>query len=198
VSVRRGEPWGEPGALPEGAVVVRSDAEARAALEEARRARRPVPALGLLAGDLCRTLGGRGALATVVRCDLGEALVDGKVRLFVAHAVVRGRSLWRGSVVAAMNAQFAGRWDVAPRAHPGDGSLDVVEVAAGLSLADRWKAWRRLAAGTHVPHPGIAVRRASALQLDVAGRRVVLDGEVLAPARTLSLRLEPAALTVVV
>jgi hypothetical protein len=177
-------------------VVVESDAEAAAVLEAARRDGRPLPPLGLLGGDLCRTLGGRGALATVARVDLGEALVDGRLRLFLAHAVVRGRTLWRGPITAVLNAQFVGRLDVAPRAHPGDGQLEVVEVDAGMGVSERWKAWRRLPSGTHVPHPAIAVRRAGALQLDVAGRRVVLDGVRLPPARTLSVRVEPDAVEV--
>jgi hypothetical protein len=196
--IRPGEAWGEPGALPEGAVVVGSDAEARAALEGARRERQPFPPLGLVGGDLCRTLGGRGGLTTIVRCDLGEALVDGKVRLFVAHVVVRGRTLWRGAVTAVLNAQYVGGFDVAPRAHPGDGSLDIVELDAAVGLGERWKAWRRLPSGTHVPHPRINMRRASAIQLDVAGRRVVIDGEVQPPAKVLSIRVDPGAIVVAV
>lgn len=198
MTLRPGQEWGSEGSLPDGAVVVDSDTEARAALETARRERRPYPPLGLRGGDLCRTLGGRGSLTTVVTCDLGEALVDGRVRLFVAHVVVRGRSLWRGSAVGVLNAQYVGAWDVAPRAHPGDGKLDVVEVDAAMRMADRWKAWRRLPSGTHVPHPAITTRQANAVQLDVEGRRVVMDGKVLAPAVALSIRVEPAALTVVV
>jgi hypothetical protein len=198
VTVRKGEPWGSLGSLPDGGVVVGSDSEARAVLEGARRDGQPYPPLGLTGGDLCRTLGGRGALATATRCDVGVALVDGKVRLFVAHVLVRGRSLWRGSAVGVLNAQYVGRWDVAPRAHPGDGKLDVVEVEASLSLGDRWKAWRRLPAGAHVPHPRIATRQVPAVQLDVGGRRVLIDGEVVAGAHTLSVRVEADALTVVV
>ena len=185
--------------------MVRSDAEARAVLEAAQRDRVPFPPLGLLGGDLCRTLGGRGdearlrsGGATVADADLGEVLLDGRVRYFVAHVVVRGRSWWRGSLVAAMNAQYLGRWDVAPRAHPGDGLLEVVEVGAGLSVGERWKAWRRLPAGAHLPHPAIAVRRVSALQLDVEGQRVWLDGERQPPATALSIRLHPDAITIAV
>jgi hypothetical protein len=184
---------------------VRTDAEARAVLEASRRERRDPPVLGLLGGDLCRTLGGRGDEArlrggevTLATVDVGEVLLDGRVRFFVAHAVVRGRSWWRGPVVAAMNAQFLGRWDVAPRAHPGDGLLDVLEVEAGLGAGERWKAWRRLPSGTHVPHPGIAVRRVPALQLDVGGLRVELDGVRQEPADALSIRLRPDAVQVAV
>ena len=49
----------------------------------------------------------------------------------------RAGAWWRGRVVAAMNAEFLGPWDVAPRAHPGDGLLDVLDVSPAMSLADR-------------------------------------------------------------
>jgi hypothetical protein len=203
VTVRKGEPWGERGALPEGGVLVRSDAEARALVEAARRAGDPLPPLGLLGGDLCRTLGGRGdegrlrsPEATRATVDVGSVLVDGRIHWFVAHLVAR-RSWWRGRVVAAMNAQWLGAWDVAPRAHPGDGLLDVLD--ADLALGQRWKARHRLPSGSHVPHPGIRQQRTSALQLDLApALDVWLDGERVGRATHLALRIEPDALEVVV
>ena len=83
--IAKGQSWGAPGELPEGGVVVRSDAEAAAALTEARRERRPFPALGLLGGDLCHTLGGGGGDGRLhgVRftVDLGEALLDVRLHL---------------------------------------------------------------------------------------------------------------------
>lgn len=195
----KGEPWGEPASLPDDAVVVGSDRAGADALEAARRAGAPFPTLGLTGGDLCRTLGGRGRLATAASCDVGEVLVDGRLRLFVAHVVLRGPTLWRGGAVAVLNAQYVGRWDVAPRAHPGDGRLDVVELDAALGIGDRWKAWRRLPAGTHVPHPRIRARQVEALQVDVPkGQRVVVDGLDLGPARTVSVRVRAGALPVVV
>ena len=204
MTVEKGRPWGEAGPLPEGAVLVRTDGEARMALEAARRDRRELPTLGLLGGDLCRTLGGRGDEARLrggevhlAPADLGVVLLDGKVRYFVALVVVR-RGWWRGPLVAAMNAQYLGRWDVAPRSHPGDGVLDVVEVDAGMGVGERWKAWRRLPAGAHLPHPAIAVRRVPAVQLDVAGLGVWLDGERQPAASTLSIRLEPDAIRLAV
>jgi YegS C-terminal NAD kinase beta sandwich-like domain len=205
VTVRRGEAWGEAGGLPPRAVVVASDVEARRVVEAARRAGEAPPPLALAGGDLCRTLGVRGdqgrwerGEAVQVPVDLGSVLLDGRQFWFVAHLVVR-RSWWRGRVVAAMNAQFLGSWDVAPQAHPGDGRLDVVDAAAELSLVDRLKARRRLPAGGHVPHPQIKVTRRPAVQLELAaGTPVWLDGEPEGEARTLSLRLEPGALTCIV
>jgi hypothetical protein len=49
-----------------------------------------------------------------------------------------------------------------------------------------------------VPHRGIKERRVSAVQVDVDGLDVWLDGERIGPARTLSIRVEPDALTCVV
>jgi hypothetical protein len=203
MTIRKGETWGSHGPLPAGGVVVGSDREARAVVERARRAGDQPPPLGLLGGDLCRTLGGTGDEARLhspdalqVPIDLGAVLVDGRLHWFVAHAIAR-RSWWHGRIVAAMNAQWLGRWDAAPRAHPNDGLLDTFDVTMGAG--DRLKAARRLRTGTHVPHPGIAERRVAALQVDLAPATPVwLDGERLAPGRTLSIRLEPDALLCVV
>ncbi len=203
MSIEKGRDWGSVGPLPDDGVVVRTDAEARAVVTAARRANEELPPLGLLAGDLCRTVGGRGdearlrsAAATRLTVDLGSVLVDGRLHWFVAHLVVR-RGWLRGPLFGAFNAQWLGPWDVAPRAHPGDGQLEVVEVT--MSTSDRLKARRRLPLGTHVPHPGIRIRRAEAVQHDVPkGHGVWLDGERLGPAKALSIRLEPDALRIVV
>lgn len=198
-----GTAWGEQGPLPPGGVVVRTDAQARAVVTEARRANAAVPPIGLLGGDLCRTLGGRGdearlrsAEAVRVPVDLGSVLVDGRLHWFVAHLVAR-RSWWHGPLFAAMNAQWLGGWDVAPRAHPNDGLLETFDVT--MTAGERLKARVRLPTGTHLPHPAIAQRRVSAIQVDLARPTPVhLDGAGVGPARTLSIRLEPDALICVV
>lgn len=201
--ISKGDPWGVPGPLPRHGVVVRSDAEARAVVTAARRAQEPIPPLGLLGGDLCKTLGGTGNEARLrsddavqVPVDLGAALVDGRLHWFVAHLIAR-RSWWRGRVVAVMNAQFLGSWDVAPRGHPNDGRLDVLD--ADLPFDERLQVRSRLKDGTHVPHPRIEERHQSAVQLELARPTpVYLDGKVLGDARSLSIRVEPDALLCVV
>jgi hypothetical protein len=205
MTVRRGESWGEPGTLAENGVVVRSDAEARRVVERARRAGERPPPLGLAGGDLCRTLGGRGDVARLrsgdavrVPVDLGMVLVDGRLHWFVAHLVAR-RSWWRGPLLAAMNAEFLGDWDVAPRAHPNDGLLDMVAVATEMTLSDRIRARRRLAVGRHVPHPAIEQSRRPAFQMEFdQPTGVWLDGERIGTAASLSVRIEPDALICVV
>jgi diacylglycerol kinase family enzyme len=203
VALERGQDWGERGPLPADGVVVRADAEARHVVEQARRRGVEPPALGLIGGDLAATLGATGDEArlhredaTRVRVDLGSALLDGHLHWFVAHLVAR-RTWWRGRVLAAMNADAVGPLRVAPRAHPGDGLLDVVD--GDPRLSDRFEARRRLRSGDHLPHPDISVSRVSAVQLDFdPPLRVWLDGEPMGPVHTASLRVEPAALLVVV
>lgn len=202
MTVRKGEQWGAPGPLPDDGVVVRSDAEARAALMAARRDNRPFPVLGLLGGDLCRTLGGRGDegrlradAAMTFPVDVGEVLVDGRFHLFVAHLVVRNRCWTRAFV--AMNAQFVGPFDLGPRSHPGDGLLDTYD--ARLPVGQLLQVRRRARTGSHLPHPGIRERRTAAIQVELdRPLGVWLDGERVGTGRALSVRLEPDALRVVV
>ncbi|HVF14025.1 MAG TPA: hypothetical protein VM942_05455 [Acidimicrobiales bacterium] len=178
---------------------MRSDAEARHVLEDARRERRPYPPLGLLGGGLCRTLGGgRGAELAGVRfpVDLGVVLADGRHYLFVASLVARSR-LWTRAFVA-MNAQFlANGWNTGPRAHPGDGLLDTYDVR--LQPGQLLPVRARLGAGSHLPHPGIRERRVAALQVELERALPLrLDGEWVGTAGVLSLRVEPDARGVVV
>ncbi len=197
MTIRRGEDWGGAEPVPADAHVVDSDRAAGELAAAHRRTDTPIPPMVLTGGDLARTLGGGRPAATArtrVAIDLGAVLVDGRLHWFVAHLVAR-RSWLRGRIVVAANAAFLGRWNIAPRAHPGDGRLDILD--ADPSLGDRWKARRRLPLGTHVPHPAIEVRRVEATQIELAKPTPVrIDGHDIGAARTLSIRVEPAALDV--
>lgn len=197
-----GVDWGTPGEVPAGALTVGSDVAAAKIVAEARRAGRAIPPMVLTGGDLARTLGVAtagappvpGTAGTRVAADVGAALVDGRLHWFVAHLVAR-RSWWRGRLLVAANASFVGRWNAAPRSHPGDGRLDVFDADPPLRV--RLAARRRLPSGTHVPHPLITQRRTAASQYDLdPALDVYLDGVSLGRARTLSLRVEAGALEV--
>ena len=202
MGIRRGHDWGTLGRLGEDGIVVASDAEAREVVEAARRSGSPLPVLGLAGGDLCRTLGGRGDRTrlrqegSAVTCDLASVLLDGRIHWFTAHLVAR-RHWLTGRVLVVMNAAFLGRWNLGPRAHPGDGLLDISD--ADLPLRQRLAAWRRLAAGAHLPHPGITTRRSAAFSTTFEKPVAVrLDGVPAGKARTITVRVESDALSVVV
>jgi hypothetical protein len=201
MTLRRGEDWGTVGALPAGAREARRDADAARIVERARADGVPPPPVLLRGGDLWRTCGGGGQtpagdVMPILPVDVGIAELDGEERVFTAHLVARGRSRWFGPLLAVCNAQHVGKWDVAPRGHPADGLLDVVEVGA-MSLPDRWRAWRRLPTGTHVPHPAIAQRRVREATFTFSRpRRIWLDGQSAGTATHLVVRADAAALTV--
>lgn len=205
--IRKGEAWGETGPAPDGMVTVHSDAELNALVTRCRRAGEPLPPVGLLGGDLMRCVGGSGdptrfagdvALlpVDVVRVDTPDA-----TGWFVAHLLAR-RAWWRGELTAVMNGQYlstrgGATWDVAPRAHPGDGRVDVVRVDRAMSVRDRRTAKQRLPLGAHLPHPHISVRQAASIDL-VWQRptRVWLDGRAWATVREATVTVEPEPLLV--
>ncbi len=194
MTIRRGSSWGESVPAPDDIVLVGSDSELAARL--AGTDARPVQLVG---GDLLATLGGpsRGTGRQRFPIDVLRVRADGRDVVAVAHVVARGRSRWRGPLVAALNVDRIGRWDVAPRAHPGDGRFDVVEVDAAMSLRDRWQAWRRLPTGTHVPHPAIHVRTTTSISWKFDDpQRLWVDGVARGTVRSLDVVVEPDAAVV--
>ena len=194
MTVKPGSAWGAVVETPSDALEVFGDDQLAAAIE--RGEPRPLVVLG---GDLRRTAGSPAGTGTVVRVpiDILRVTADGAPMIAVAHVVARrpGRVGWlRGRVVAVMNAEHIGRWDVAPRSHPNDGRFDLVDVAASMSLRERWQAFRRLATGTHIPHPRIASRR-SRDETFTFDRPMALwlDGVARGTVRSLTVRVVPDA-----
>ncbi|HUR48666.1 MAG TPA: hypothetical protein VMY88_03915 [Acidimicrobiales bacterium] len=203
--IAKGENWGEAGAFPSGAPILGSDAEVARTIERARGERRDRPVCGLTGGDLWRTLGAppggvdrlRSGTATRAVVDVGWVRLDDRDldHAFVAHCVARTR-LW-SEVLAVMNAEWLGDWDVAPKSHPGDGWLDVTDTE--LSWAERRKVRDRLPTGTHLPHPDVRTWRVHEAEFEFdRPRRLYVDGAPLSSARRLEIRVEPASLTVLV
>lgn len=203
MTIRPGEQWGVQCALPPDGVVAGSDAEAAAIARDHVEQGLAIPPIGLIGGDLCRTLGGPRDLrqlssdqAVTFTCDLGVAALDEQRYYFVAHLVSR-RQWWRGRAFLAMNASWLGTWNAGPRAHPGDALLDIYEMA--VALGERTKVRARLPLGAHLPHPGIRPRRASKFSMELPKRdKVYLDGICVGGFRHLDLGLIPDALTIVI
>jgi diacylglycerol kinase family enzyme len=159
--------------------------------------------VGLVGGDLCRTLGGRGSVERLTSPEavtfpvdaLAVSLDGGPPRPAVAHVLARTWG-WR-RVFVAMNAQWLGEWNVAPRGHPDDGKMDTL--AWNLSWQAARQVLARMRLGTHLPHPGIAVTTTAvtSIRFDRA-RWVWIDGVRVGRARALTVVVEPDAVRVVV
>ena len=193
--IRAGEDWGELVDPPSTITSVGDDAELAAHL--AQPAGGPVRVTG---GDLFRTLGGAERSGRLRRypVDLLWVRIDDAAPVpAVAHVVVRAPrpwGWWTGPLWAVCNVSRVGRWDVAPRAHPNDGRLDVVEVAATMPRRARLQAARRLPTGSHVPHPDIRVRRST--EATISPERpvlVVVDGRRRGVATRVEVTLTPDA-----
>jgi hypothetical protein len=199
VTIRKGEPWGDAIESSPELHVSPSDRAAREWVVRQREAGRSVLSLGLSGGDLARTMGG-GAPGrfpgTVTRApvDIVRVDADGRTTWAVAHVVAR-RSWLRGDVHMAMNAQFFGRYDVAPRSHPNDGRIDVLHVLAKMPLRARLQARKRARTGTHVPHPQITTTQVSTATWQFARPLVVwVDGVRWCTTDEVVLTVEPDAL----
>lgn len=203
MAIRKGEDWGRAAPLPAGNPVVSSDQELLA-LISASGGPEGVPIVGLLGGDLALTLGSPGKrerldsdAASTVSVDVGQVQLDsGDEHWFVSHLVAR-RSWWRGPILVVANSAWMGTWNIAPRAHPGDGRFDVLSTTMGAR--QRWQARSRLAHGGHVPHPDVQVRRVARIEETLGARRNIwLDGELVDQSSQVTVTVHPEALTVVV
>ncbi len=208
MTIRRGDPWGEPARVPIEVRIVDGDRSAHHWVTTHRRAGLPIAPVGVRAGDLARTCGGGGAgrfdgpvlyaPVDVLRVTADPGTPAERVTWSVAHVVAR-RSWWRGEVVLVMNAQFLGAYDVAPRAHPNDGLAEALRVDPAASWRTRLAARRRARTGTHLPHPQLTVQRAPSMRWRLARPLVIwVDGERWGTAGELRVDVEPDALHVYV
>jgi hypothetical protein len=186
MTIQRGQPWGTTVQRPGDLALAPSDAALAGWVANGRPG-----SYGLAGGDLYRSLGAPPDRAVMQRLPVDglEVVVDERRVLAVAHVVARHR-WWRGPLLAVMNTDHLGTWNLAPRAHPNDGRFDVIEVAPTMSLRSRLQARSRLASGTHLPHPDITVRVATEAAWEF-GRpmRIVVDGVDVGRGRRLSVRL---------
>lgn len=194
MTIRPGQDWGDVVPAPDDLLAVADDAAFAAMVRAGNH--RPVRVSG---GDLLGAVGGPSSDGTDVRrftIDVLHVLADGVPMAAVAHVLAR-RLWWRGRVVAVMNVDHLGRWDVAPRAHPNDGRVDVVEVDRTMGVRARWQAWRRLPTGTHVPHPLLHTRRVRQDSWTFnRPMRLWVDGVARGTVRSLRVTVEPDGATV--
>jgi hypothetical protein len=202
MTIRKGDPWGEPAVCPPGLRVVATDRDLREWVIHHRTRGEAIAEVGVAGGDLARTCGGASAAhpsAAKVTVDVMRlTLDDGAPTWGVAHVIAR-RGWFGGEVVLVMNAQYFGRYDVAPRSHPNDGKLDVLRIDAAMGWRGRLQARKRARTGAHLPHPQLTSRSMAEIDLQF-GRPLVIwiDGVRVGTATRLKVVDEPDALTMYV
>jgi hypothetical protein len=217
--IRPGQEWGAPARGPADIEVTGGDADLAAAVADrpGLLVRFRPAATSDLAGAV--GLGGEGAPGFEVALDLlrvehsehveqrgAETAVNMVVigtppdrvrrstRRFRANVRIDDQPVFDGpctTVVVAIG-QFRAGLDVVPRGHPGDGRAEIqVYAVAG---PDRRVLRRRLATGTHVPHPGITQRTGRLITVRT-GRSVALevDGRARPATDLVELTVVPAA-----
>ena len=202
MTISKGSDWGAPGPLPDGSPVATDNPSLRALVVAQRRGGAVVP-IGLSGGDLHRTVGSPdpGRLSSNAArhypIDVVEVtLDDAEPTWFVAHLVAGASPMWLRRTLVVMNAAFIGPANLGPRAHPGDGLVDVTD--GRVPLGEIGALRRRVGSGSHVPHPGLATSRVAAI--DVVFDRPVpvrLDDEAVGSACRIRCRVLPDAATVI-
>lgn len=199
MTIRRGENWGVSGEVPAGTVVAEDDAGLFVMLNSPD----PPHSVAVCTGDLARTVSAspdpqryrHGNTVVLAPLDLLEVQFDSGSAVCVSHIVAR-RGWLRGTVVVVANAQFLGRWDVAPRSHPNDGRFDATEVRPAMSVRQRLIASRRLPTGSHLPHPDLLQQRSASGEWTFARPLTLwLDGVRVGRTRRVRVQVVPDALT---
>lgn len=224
MTVKRGQDWGEHGALSADAPAFANDREAAlhtlgrlgvqgGGVQSVDAAPREPIEVGILSGDMHWSLGspqhteqqlreGDGTrfpadLAVIegVRPD-GSSFTDGFLAHLVAMERRRVRALFSARTVVVMNSTHRGGDDLGPRAHPNDGLLDVTD--GQLFGSDRLRARKRMRTGSHLPHPMLATSRGGEFELRFSRPAALqLDGQPLGQVTALQVRCLPDALVLV-
>lgn len=201
MTIRKGADWGRIVVRPDRLRIAAGDADLATLLTDGTGL--PVAASG---GDLFRTMGSRQvADRSELRAfpvDLMDVSLDGGApTVAVAHVVARlpasRGGAWRGPILAIMNAEFMGGYDVAPRGHPNDGRVETFRVSEQMTVRQRWELRRRLRHASHLPHPHITTRSVRSTTHDFDQRlRVVADGVDIGSAQSIAVTVRPDAATV--
>jgi len=119
---------------------------------------------------------------------------------YAISSVQVGKWLSRGRFVCVSNTGFIDRYNIAPRAHPNDGEIDVVTISSSMDWRQRIQARGRARVGNHVPHPDISMQRGTEAQWskERSGESLRVDGQLVKGWHTVSVRVLPDACRVVV
>jgi hypothetical protein len=165
-------------------------------LSNADRTRRIV----LTGGDIARSLG--NPVVPVVGSACTEVAIDAmlcditttdsrSIHAVAASSIVVG-SYWRGRHLIVSNAGWIGDSNVAPRAHPNDGKVEILTITSHMSLRQRILARRRMQTGTHLPHPDLSSMQIATQSIVRQNEeRLMIDGRKIDNWASISITVEP-------
>jgi hypothetical protein len=204
MTIRKGEGWGVRISTPTSIRRAHSDAD----LSQCSR----TDFVSLTDGDIHRTLGSprpiqKEAECTLLPIDALQIRVgrsDGSEQHVIAASRVEIGSLLspirRRRFVCVSNGGIVNGRNLAPRAHPNDGRLDVMTIEATMTFRHRLTARKKAVTGTHLPHPRISVRQddAFSFQKISTGERLSIDGVAIKDWTDVSISILPDYWQVVV
>jgi hypothetical protein len=176
MTIRKGQEWGHFESRPADLQVVADDFSASELISSQTLDVKSPLQLSIIKSGLTRTLGVKNAphhnqqmLCTkfdVIEANFVTVNSDKVIRrCFVGHAFVRSNPFF-GQTIAILNTSFIGNRDWAPRAHPNDGKLDIVELDSSMNIRQRLTAFRLMKSGSHLPHPKIRYTQVNEYVID--------------------------------
>jgi hypothetical protein len=215
VTIEKGREWGHRGQRPQSVHVVHSDADVVRAWTQD-----PNTTFAVVAGDLHMALGQPKWKDDQTECqflsvDVFHVTVTpqqdhqyskqnnaGKetIETFALSSVRIGSWFTRGRFITVSNCGFVGRYNIAPRAHPNDGEMDVVTVYSDMDWRQRIQARSRARLGQHIPHPQISMERglSHSWHKEHKRERLFIDGEEMRNWGSVEVTVIPDACAVVV
>lgn len=199
MTIEKGVAWGSVGSTPFNLVIAPDEAAASRAIQLG------ASHVQLLSGNLLNALGVDrpqvrlvpGEPSLLLPCDtLRVSIGDGESIIVIGTLIIGSR--WRPRAWVTTGG-FLGDLNVAPRAHPNDGLLDVLEFGRRLGIRQLLAIRRRMRRGDHLPHPLLSIHRAAEFEWDGdAGggfARVVADGRSHGRTRKVRAVVQPDAFT---
>ena len=164
MTIKRGDAWGQVEKTPHNLRWCETDRDADDYLTNQILTGSPVENIAIRKSNVGREVGLSGATSgrdtmlmtkfDVVRVQYELVDRTTKTEFFLGHALLR-KSLIRGEVTGVFNTSFIKNFNCAPRSHPNDGKLDILQVDESMSLRQRLAARRLMKLGAHLPHPKI-------------------------------------------
>ena len=171
MTIRKGQEWGHFEERPSDLQLVADDVAACEVVSKCVIESSSTLNLSILKSDMARTLGITGAtnLNSQMLCTRFDVIEATYVltkseetirRCFIGRAFI-SEKLFFGRTIAVLNSSFVGNRDWAPKAHPNDGKLDLVELDSSMNIRQRLTAHRLMKSGSHLPHPQIRYNQLS-------------------------------------